>query len=256
MNRPIKELIFDIEVSGMLMFGFGVGKQNVSYLQLLTECKIVCLCYRWRDEPIDIYHELKWNHKKQCDKKLLLDFIKVVEQADVVIGQNHERFDIRHVNARIASHGLAKQLPILVTDDLYKLVKRKLYLPCYKLDYMAEHFGFGRKKQTDLQLWIDLLYHRKKEALDYMTEYCGRDVILTDQVFTRLEPYLNRKILGSVWNDDRAHCRQINCDGKLVSRGHRICSNLQKRTQYACNKCGKYVTLGYNELRNTKEYTR
>lgn len=251
-----KELVFDIETSGYLMFGFGLGKQNVSYTQLLTTCKIVCICWRFRDEPEDVWHSLKWDHDKQCDKVMIEKFIKVAEKADVIIGQNHERFDIRYVNERIAYHRLKKQLPIIVTDDLYKMVKKKLYLPCYKLDYMAKHYGFGTKMHTDLQLWIDIVYNKDKKALGRMIEYCGRDVVLTDKIFTHLEPYLDRKIIGSVWHEDPLHCRQVNCNGKLRIRKYRLCKNLMKKSQYSCTECGKWVTFGSNELLNPRGYTR
>lgn len=76
----IKRLYFDIETSFNIIGDFACGhNKHIGYNQILEERKIICICYKWEGKP-KVYH-LKWD-KNKCDKKMISDFLRVLNQAD------------------------------------------------------------------------------------------------------------------------------------------------------------------------------
>src|ERR1019366_2271623 len=142
MKQDKKILFFDIETSLMTAVTFGIGKYNMlTHKHLLTKSKIICISYMFNEDKEPSH--LMWD--KDMDDKIMLEkFLKVYEKADVTIGQNHKRFDTRHINTRLCDHGLPP-MSIVLMDDLLLAARGALYLPCYKLEYMLEYFGLPHK---------------------------------------------------------------------------------------------------------------
>ena len=92
--RRFKRLFFDIETSPNIMFAWTAGyKLNLPPDNIIKERAIMCICYKWEgDKQV---HSLEW--KKGDDKKLLTDFMKIMNKADEIIGHNSDNFDIKWV---------------------------------------------------------------------------------------------------------------------------------------------------------------
>ena len=94
-----RRLYFDIEVSPNVGLFWQSGyKQNIDYQNIIKERAIICICYKWEDDK-EVY-EVHWD-KKQDDKKLLIEFIKIANQADELVGHNGDRFDLPWVRTQI-----------------------------------------------------------------------------------------------------------------------------------------------------------
>jgi hypothetical protein len=80
----IKRLFFDIEVSANVGLFWNPGhKISISYENIIKERAIICICYKWAGKSK--VSSLKWD-KNQCDKKMLTEFLKIVDQADELVG--------------------------------------------------------------------------------------------------------------------------------------------------------------------------
>jgi len=91
-----KRLFFDIETS----FNIGIFWRSGYNLtiqpdDIIKERAIICVSWKW--EGKDEVHNLTWD-KNQCDKKLLKDFVKILNQADEIVAHNGDRFDIKKVS--------------------------------------------------------------------------------------------------------------------------------------------------------------
>ena len=106
MTNKIKRLFFDIETSYNIGSFWKLGQQFISYDKIIHERAIICICYKWEDEKK--VHHLTWDHN-QNDKVMLQQFLKVLNEADEIVGQNHEDFDIKWLRTRCLYH----QIPIL-----------------------------------------------------------------------------------------------------------------------------------------------
>jgi DNA polymerase elongation subunit (family B) len=185
-NRPIKRLFFDIETSPNIVFSWRVGnKINLTPDNIIEERAIICISYKWEGE--DKVYSLKWDNGD--DKDMLAKFAKIMDSADVVIGQNSDRFDIKWVRARCIYHQIPLSAKFNSLDTL-KMAKAGFNFNSNKLDYMGQYLGVGQKIHTGYDLWKRICLHNDKEALQDMITYCEQDVRLLEEVYNKLQDYV------------------------------------------------------------------
>lgn len=175
-----KVLIYDIETSYNIVSSWRVGyKLNIMPENIIKERAIICISYKWADEK-EVYN-LSWD-KNQDDKFMLEQFIEVMNEADMLVAHNGDRFDLKWIKTRALIHGL----PMLVDYpqfDTLKVAKKKLLLNSNKLDYISKVLGHEGKKKTDYSLWDKIILHKDAEALQYMIDYCDQDVLQLEHVY-------------------------------------------------------------------------
>ena len=216
-KKGYKRLFFDIETSYLLCRMWRVGKVNwVSHHQIVQDKKIICISYKWEGE--DKIHTLVWD-KRQNDKKLIKEFIKVLGQADEIIAHNGDRFDIKEIRTRAIKEGLL-MFPRYRTLDTLKKSRKYFNFHSNKLDYLGEYLEVGRKQEHDgFQLWIDVVEGKNKDRLDEMVRYCEQDVILLEDVFSVLSPYIDHNTnFAMVSGGEKYHCP--NCASKNTKLSH------------------------------------
>jgi len=145
MDKKIKRLFFDIETSPNIGLFWTAGyKQNISHENIIKERAIICICYKWAGE--DEVHSLTWD-KNQNDKKLLEQFIKILNDANEIIGHNGDRFDLPWIRTRCLYHRIPI-FPNYTTLDTLKNSRSKFKFNSNKLDYIASFLGLGKKIHT------------------------------------------------------------------------------------------------------------
>lgn len=227
------------------------GKQVVTHHQIKEPNKIIMIAWKWEGEKET--HLETWD-AKQDDSNLVANFQKVAEDADIVIAHNGENFDFRHIAARLAYHSAAP-LYIQNSEDTFRLIKRKLALPAYSLDYLGEYFGLGRKMSTGgLDLWIDVIEKKSKRAILKMSKYCRQDVILLEKVYNRVYNYVDHKGNYGVLNIGNEVCPHCGSPD-IQKRGTRK-SKVSIRQTYSCNFCCRWSSKGTNEVKNSGKILR
>lgn len=203
-----KVLVYDIETSLIEGLLWWTGKQYVGHNQLRTEPKIITISYKWvGDETVYI---LNWDQETQCDKEMMKEFIKVYNEADMIIGQNNDKFDNRFVNARAMKHNLDINVYIK-SFDIMKQTKRLFRLPSYSMDYITKYLGIqGKMGHAGRKMWEDIQYGTKKEAkaaLKMMSDYNVQDVIATEEMYTKLRKYMGHVThLGVLSGESKTSC--------------------------------------------------
>lgn len=192
-----KRLFYDIETSFCEGHFWRPGyNQTISPNQILKYGKIICISWKWQNNE-KIYN-LNWGLHKQSDKKMLTQFIKELDIADEIVAHNGDKFDIKWIRARAAKHNLIMK-PAYRMIDTYKLCKKYFALPSYKLGEVAKYFSLTAKQDPGgLQTWIDIVIHRKQEALERMIQYCDGDVITLEQVYQKIRKYTEHKYQHAV----------------------------------------------------------
>lgn len=196
-NRVPKKpriLLYDIEVTPLLAWIWRPGhKIFVGHDQIKqgSHINILCIAYKWFGSKTT--HVLHWDLATQDSSKMIADFTKIIESADLAIGHNADQFDMKHINtARL----LASQPPIAwpTTEDTLKQFRRTFAFPSYKLDYLARTLTGAGKDKMCFQDWIDIVEGKSATALRKMLKYCKRDVNALEAVFKRAMPFLPPKI--------------------------------------------------------------
>jgi uncharacterized protein YprB with RNaseH-like and TPR domain len=236
----IKRLFFDIETSYYLVPTFQFWKVNINTDNIIRDKKIICICYKWQYE--DKVHRLVWD-KNQDDTKLIKDFIQVIKQADEIVAHNGDKFDMKELRTRaILTDNL--MFPVYRTLDTLKKTRQYFRFPSNKLDYLGKALNLGRKLDHEgMQMWIDICEHKSKEALDKMVDYCEQDVILLEDVYHAISPYIyhntNFAVLkgGHKW-----HCPE--CASENVQLSHTDATAMGViRRHMKCNDCRKFFKI-------------
>ena len=234
-----KRLYFDIEVSANVGLFWQSGfKLNIGTENIIKERAVICICYKWEEDK-DVYY-LHWD-KKQCDKKLLQDFIKVANDADELVGHNGDKFDLPWIRTRCLLHRI-EMFPTYITIDTLKVARSKFKFNSNRLDYIGKFLGLGQKLHTDFDLWKNIMLKNDKVALNKMIDYCIQDVILLEKVHKELSLHIPAKThYGVIFGGERASCPECGSDD-LVRNNKRVSASGLVKVQLRCNTCGKFHT--------------
>lgn len=196
-NRVTKRLFFDIETSPIIAYTWRVGyKLNISYENIIEDWKIITICYKWEGEN-DV-HALVWDSEKD-DKQLLMDFVRIANSADELIGHNGDRFDIKKIRTRCIYHRVP-MFPKYRSLDTLKKARGGFAFDSNKLDAIAKYLGVGAKLEHEgFPMWVKCL-HNDKEALDNMVKYCKVDVVVLEDVYTAMQHYIKPNSHAGVAN--------------------------------------------------------
>lgn len=190
-NNTAKVLIYDIETSPNIGWFWRAGyKQNIGTHQILKERAIICVSYKWLGEE-QVYN-LTWD-KNQDDKFLIEQFVEVLNEADLIVAHNGDRFDIKWLKTRALYHRIP-MLPNYPQFDTLKVAKSKLYLNSNRLDYIAKFLGYEGKIQTTPELWHKICVLNDQQSLIDMLNYCDEDVRQLEKVYNELKYLDNPKL--------------------------------------------------------------
>lgn len=248
-NIKAKRLFFDIETSPNLVYSWNVGhKQNISYENIVRERAVICICYKWEGERT--VHSLTWD-SKQNDKKMLQDFIKIMNSADEVVGHNSENFDIKWIRTRCIFHGI-EMFPNYGSLDTLKKSRGRFRFNSNRLDYINKYLGGKGKVSTGFGLWVAVMQN-DEDALAKMVRYCKNDVKILEDVYHKLAPYITNHVHHGVINGKPKHscpeCGSFNCS---LSKRRVTASGIIK-VQLQCQDCGKYFTITESTYKNMVE---
>lgn len=246
MKKP-RVLFYDVETTPLRAYIWRTGKQYVDQSSIVNgdRTKIICIAYKWEHEKK--VHALTWDIKKQNCDKIIEEFSKIVEKADVAIAHNGDKFDVRQINTQRL---LAKQKPIAwpTTEDSLKQLRQTFYFPSYKLDYVARLLLQNSKSPMTFKDWLDIVERKDKKAQKKMVKYCKRDVQLLADTYKILQPFLKPKVNRAILSNGKC----ISCGSSRVhSKGTTtLRSGIYPR--YQCQSCGHYFR-DTKKLKNPKE---
>lgn len=239
-------LYFDIETSPCLGWFWRPGYNlNLNYENVIENAKIICIAYKWESSP-KIY-SLTWD-RKQNDKKMLIDFIKVLDSADEIIGHNADKFDIKWIRTRCLFHDI-DMMPQYTSIDSLKESRKYFNFPSNRLDSIGRYLGSGKKIKTTGELWFDVWRKNSKTALNAMVKYCKQDVVLLESVYKKLEPKTSPKTRYSVNISECPRC----CSEHTRLRSRKITSAGTRYLQVQCQDCGTYFKVNESKYNNLKK---
>lgn len=194
----VKRLFFDIETSPNIGFfwksGYGI---NIGPENIINERAIICVCWKWENE--DKVQFLTWD-KNQNDKKLLEEFIKIIESSDEAIAHNGDNFDIKWLRTRCIYHRIQCPSKFRSLDTLRKS-RSSFNFNSNKLDYIGQFLGVGEKvDHGGFGFWKDIILNNSEDSLSKMVDYCIGDVILLEDVYNVLHPYIHKNTSFAVLN--------------------------------------------------------
>lgn len=239
-TRQPKILFFDIETAPNLGYIWGKFEQNV--IEYTHEWYMLSWSAKWSGgkhitKGLVDYESYTPNTENDLD--LVTDLHKLLAEADIVIAHNGNKFDIKRANTRFIEHDLKPPEPFKVVDTL-TIARRHFGFNSNKLDDLGRRLGVGRKlKHAGFDLWKGCMQGDAK-AWRTMKRYNRQDVLLLEQVYLKLRPWINNHPNISILSDIENGCR--NCGSRhLVKQGVKITAT-GKRQQYQCQDCGAWMS--------------
>lgn len=235
-NKP-KILIFDVETTPIEAYVWGLFDQNIPINQIKKDWHLLSWAAKWHGEKTMMYMDQRKAKPFENDRVILKGIWKLLDEADVVIGQNSVKFDIKKLNARFVYHGLGKPSSFQNVDTL-KIMRKNFAFTSNKLEYASELLNKHYKKQTKrkyagFDLWKECLKGNKAvwKALETYNKY---DVLATEELYNTLAPWDN-SINMSLYNGGDRQCQ---CGSKdYVKNGYSYTST-GKYQRYECRNCG------------------
>lgn len=248
MEKPIKRLFFDIETSPMIVYSWRTGyKINLHTDNIIQDWKIICISYKWQHE--DKVKNLTWD-KNQCDKQMLVDFIKLMNQADECIAHNGDRFDIKKIRTRCIYHRIP-MFPKYRTLDTLKKAKSGFNFNSNRLDYIAKFLGVGAKLDHEgFDMWVKCLQGDKK-ALKDVVKYCDMDIIVLEDVYLTLQSYIKPNTHAGVINGNMKYsCPTCGNDEDITLLKNDVTEKGTISRVMECNSCGHNYNISNASYKN------
>jgi hypothetical protein len=244
-------LVIDIEISPILAYVWGLHDQNIPIEMIHTDWFIMSYAAKWLDEKEVIYGDCRKSIGD--DKKIVQEIVKLLDEADVVVGQNSDRFDLKKINSRIEIHKLQPPSDFRTVDTL-KIAKSKFGFTSNKLGYVSsivneKHRKLSHGRYPGNHLWLQCLAGNEK-AWKEMELYNKKDVLTTEEYFKKLDKWHN-KINYNVFSGSMIN--KCSCGStKFIKFGYAF-TNKARHQRYRCTECGKTIVDKTNLLSKDKK---
>ena len=243
-----KILIVDIETAPIVAQVWGLFDQNVGLNQIAQDWYILSWSAKWLGEDKVMYQDLRGKERTKTDKSLLKGIWKLLNEADIVVGQNSRRFDVKKLNARFVLNGFAPPSPYRQIDTML-LAKKSFAFTSNKLEYLTDKLCTQHKKIKHVEfggfeLWKECLAGNKK-AWAQMKAYNIADVLSTEELYLKLAPWGTGLSFDVYGHSAKPLC---NCgSAQLQQRGFNY-SNAGKFQRFQCLACGSWSSSKENLL--------
>ena len=223
-------LFFDIENSPLT--GTAWGTYQTDLLSIIKDTELLSFAYQVNDGPVHVL-----SRRLFTEKQLVKHLWKLFDEADIIIGHNSDKFDIKMSNMYFLRHGLTPPSPYKTVDTL-KLAKKYFRFPQNKLDFIAQFLFKEHKLNTSMKLWFDCMRGEEK-ALRTMEKYNKQDVVLLHKVYMALRGWHTGHPNSNVYHGTTHKCPV--CSGNTQKRGFEY-TRVGKYQRYQCTTegCAKW----------------
>ncbi len=224
----------------MLGYVWSLWDQNLGLNQVTNDWHVLSWAARWLDDPAGkvMYKDQRKAKNISDDKDILKSIWELLDEADIVIGQNSKQFDVKKLNARFIANGFQPPSSFKQIDTL-QIAKRHFAFTSNKLEYMSEKLctkykKLKHKKFPGFELWSECL-KGNTEAWDEMKKYNIHDVLATEELYKKLIPW--DSTINFALYEEKA-ISKCSCGGTdFRSRGYYYTA-AGKYQRSKCNKCG------------------
>jgi len=234
MNKKPKILLYDIETSLSVVATFSLFNQYIGHENILQDWNILSAAWKWLGEKR--VHSIHVWDDVENDKEVVKALAAAISEADIIVGHNSAKFDLKKLNTRLLYHRLPPLDKRVLQIDTLKAARKHFAFTSNRLDYLGEYLGIGGKKPTPNGLWRDILKGNKRKIME-MVAYNKHDVSpLLEGVYTAMRPYIDHPNMGGFFDDGREHCPNCGSD-KIHKHDKRPTKAGALNQRYRCTEC-------------------
>jgi len=190
----------------------------------------------------------RFNKSVYDDAHVVTKLHRVINEADVILGQNSDNFDLKIINWRSKCHGL-EPIRRMETIDTLKESRKVFRPPSHRLDYKGKALGHGGKIHMDMQDWRDITQYsyppagqkrdRDKaiQAIRKMVKYNKRDVELDVELYLDERSWYKKHPNRLLYDAKIDGCPT--CPSKDYKKAGYRRTSTGIYQAYQCKSCGK-----------------
>lgn len=229
-----KVLLFDIETAPMRAYVWGRWNQNISLSETISEWFMLCWSAKWLGSNKVISERLTSEEAiNEDDYRITLSLWELINEADIVVAYNGKKADIKWMNTRFIVHSIPPPSNYIVIDPC-ETARKVFGFSSNKLDALAGYFNIEHKMETSFELW-DKAVRGDQNALNYMSLYCGKDVVILEKVYLKLRVWDKKHFNYSVYKNK--DCCPI-CGGRIQEIDKKYITSSNAFSLYRCTECG------------------
>lgn len=235
-NKGPRILYIDIETKPILAWVWGLFDQNIGLDQIKEDWGILSWAAKWADEDKVMYQEAR--HVKS-EKRLMKQIWKLMDKADIIIGQNSKRFDVPKLNAKFFEYNLGKPSSFQHLDTL-KIAGKNFSFTSFKLEYMTHKYCKKFKKLTHKK-FPGFKLHREcmlgnPIAWLELKAYNIMDILSLEELYNLFKPWDN-SINYDVYHDELN--QSCSCGNKKFKKNGFDYTASGRYQRYKCSSCGR-----------------
>lgn len=228
---------------------WGQWDQNV--IEQVTPWYILCFSYQWFGQKtvhaVALPDFPEYVVDREDDSALLTKLAGLLDEADVVVGHNADRFDIRKVNARLAINDMPAPSTYQTIDTL-KVARRHFAFNSNRLDDLGQVLNVGRKaSHTGFGLWKGCM-QGDPASWTVMKKYAKQDIRLLVAVYERLRPWMRSHPSLNMLAGESSHCPTCNAEPVNLKRRGFQYSKVNIYQRWQCHACGSYCRSRISKL--------
>lgn len=267
MSTRARVLTFDIERRPGVYLSWGPRADFLSRDKQLIRSSTISYAAKWYGEPGIMFDSI--SHRPSMFKQpedtpgyiaMLRSLRTLLDEADIVVGFNSERFDQRKVAGEFARVGIPEPSPYR-TMDLIKTVRRLSWDYSSLAETLAAFGLEGKTSHQGFTLWTDCL-NGDPDAWALMEEYNRQDVSQTEAAYDCLRPLIKDHPNLNLWSgfDESGNPVEVcyacgKSELELVA-GRSAMTALTNYALVKCSACGTHMRRNFVKARTTLRAVR
>ena len=236
-----RTLVIDIETAPLEGYFWKIFDENISLNQITEDWCLLSYAAKWLGEKKVLYADTggRGKAKVRDDRKIARDIHALLDEADIVVGHNAKKFDVKKINSRLLFHGIKPYSPFRMVDT-YQVAKSKFGEASNKLEFLAKKFTKTPKDEhrefPGFHLWRACLQDNKR-AWRQMRLYNPQDVISTENFYLEILPWItNHPNVAAYIEDKEPRCPK--CGSKHLQARGRALTQQGSYPRWQCQGCG------------------
>jgi len=236
-------LMFDLETTPELSYTWGRWKQNISQGQVVEHPYVLTWAAKFLGEDT-IYSDKLTNYPAfskdiRNDYHIITSLIELINQADMVVAHNGDKFDVPWLRSRILFHGLPPLQPNKFYDTL-KVSKKLLRLPSFSLASICKYYGLTDKLDNEgFPLWRACM-EGDVDAFNRMEEYNRGDIASLEAVYLLLRSHDPQHPNLTLTSDNSALQCHACGHTEMVKIPRKYRTQVSEFDLYKCTSCGAH----------------
>lgn len=239
-DSELRVLFFDIECSMAKGYFYGLYDQNISIQNIVEQPRMIAFTAKWLGKK----KVIAFSEYHQSRKEMLDEMHALLDEADVVVGWNSKRFDVKWVQGELIVEGYTPPSPFKQIDLMMEVKKAARFIS-NKLDYVSERLlGENKIDYSMSKMWIivdnpDTSEAARKKEWDAMMKYAKKDTVLLEPIFQELLPWIKLPHPVRTQDDpDVPLCHA--CGSESLQRRGRALTLTGSYARFRCNDCGSW----------------